>query len=46
MGVINKSDLYYQGYSWTALAGDNPKITGKPDSTLLNRNEATKYFIS
>jgi hypothetical protein len=48
MGVITKSDLYYQDYSWTALAGDNPRITGKPDSTLLNRNEGYEilYFIN
>ena len=48
MGLISKTDLYYNDYSWTALAGDNPKITGEPDSTLLNRKEGYEilYFVN
>ena len=48
MGLINRSDLYFIDYSWTTLASDNPKITGKPDSTLLNRMEGYEilYFIN
>jgi hypothetical protein len=48
MDLIKKSDLYYDDYSWTVLNGDNPKITGKPDSTLLNRKEGNEilYFIN
>jgi hypothetical protein len=48
MGLITKNDLYHTDYSWTALAGDNPKITGKPDSTLLNRKEGYEilYFVN
>ncbi|MDF2552446.1 MAG: hypothetical protein K0R36_113 [Chryseobacterium sp.] len=48
MGLINRSDLYFTDYSWTTLASDNPKITGKPDSTLLNRMEGYEilYFIN
>lgn len=38
MGLLQKSDLKHT-YSWTAISPDDPKITGKPDSTLLNRNE-------
>ena len=38
MALLTKHDLQYQ-YSWTALGDDNPKITGVPDSTLLNRQE-------
>lgn len=47
MALFTKSDLKYE-YSWTALSGDNPKITGEPDSTLLNRNEGYEmlYFIN
>lgn len=26
-------------YRWTTYNNDDPKVTGKPDSTLLNRNE-------
>lgn len=48
MGLISKIDLYYTDYSWNALYGDNPKITGEPDSTLLNRKEGYEilYFIN
>lgn len=38
MGVITKSDLQFT-YSWTAVKPDDPKVTGKPDSTELNRHE-------
>lgn len=43
---MKKSDLIYK-YAWTAYGGDNPKITGEPDSTQLNRNEGYEilYFI-
>jgi len=35
-------------YSWSAIPGDDPRISGKPDSTLLNRNEGYEvlYFIN
>lgn len=48
MGLISKSDLYYKDYSWTVLSGDDPKITGEPDNTLLNRKEGYEvlYFIN
>lgn len=40
MGLLTKSDLKYENeYSWKAIGDDNPKITGVPDSTLLNREE-------
>lgn len=40
MGLLTKSDLKYENeYSWKAIWDDNPKITGVPDSTLLNREE-------
>lgn len=45
--VINDGDLLYKKYKWSAYPGDDPKITGKPDSTLLNRGEGYEmsYFI-
>tara|TARA_R110002050_G_scaffold113496_1_gene228374 strand:+ start:3285 stop:3575 length:291 start_codon:yes stop_codon:yes gene_type:complete len=48
MGLISKTDLYYSDYSWTVINGDNPKVTGEPDSTLLNRKEGYEilYFIN
>lgn len=38
MALLQKTDLVYE-YSWTAIPPDDPRATGKPDSTLLNRNE-------
>jgi len=38
MSLLKKSDLE-EKYSWTAIDDDDPKITGKPDSTLLNKHE-------
>ncbi|MCF8120404.1 MAG: hypothetical protein K9L83_09375 [Deltaproteobacteria bacterium] len=39
MDLMDKSDLIYDDYSWTAYGDDNPKVSGEPDSTLLNRKE-------
>lgn len=39
MVTIGKNDLQFK-YSWTAIAPDDPRITGTPDSTFLNRAEA------
>ncbi|MDP1666144.1 MAG: hypothetical protein Q8L79_13615 [Methylobacter sp.] len=38
MPLLTKSDLQFS-YSWTTIPSDDPRITGKPDSTLLSRNE-------
>jgi len=48
MAVISKDDLYYKDYSWTAYSTDNPKVTGEPDNTLLNRKEGYEilYFVN
>ena len=45
---FTKSDLAYDVYSWTVLPGDDPKITGKPDSTLFSRYEGYEvlYMIN
>ncbi len=43
-----RSNLQYTHYSWTAMSGDDPKISGVPDSTLFNRNEGYEvlYLIN
>ncbi len=48
MSLMEKSDLHYKDYKWTAIEGDDPKVTGKPDRTFLNRNEGYEilYFIN
>lgn len=45
--LFTKSDMKYT-YSWSVISGDNPKISGKPDSTLFNRNEGYEvlYLIN
>jgi len=45
--VFTKGDLVYTDYKWTAYPTDDPRITGKPDSTYLNRGEGYEivYFI-
>ena len=40
MPLLQRSELKFQSeYSWTAIPPDDPRVTGKPDSTLLNRGE-------
>lgn len=48
MALITKADLHYTDYSWTAISGDNPKVSGQPDSTLLSRKEGYEilYFVN
>ncbi|WPQ64984.1 hypothetical protein SIO70_08980 [Chitinophaga sancti] len=44
-----KNDMVYDDYSWTTrYTNDDPKVTGEPDSTLLNRKEGWEmlYFIN
>lgn len=43
MPLLMKSDLKYV-YSWTAVAPDDPKVAGYPDSVLLNRNEGNEVL--
>lgn len=38
MPVITRADLRYT-YQWNAIPPDDPRVTGKPDSTFLNRHE-------
>jgi len=38
MQVIQRSQLQF-AYNWTTDKGDNPRLTGTPDSDLLDRTE-------
>lgn len=38
MPAITKNDLQFT-YQWTVIPPDDPRVTGKPDSTFLNRHE-------
>jgi hypothetical protein len=44
---FTKADMKYN-YKWTTINGDNPKVSGEPDSTLLSRAEGYEmlYFIN
>jgi hypothetical protein len=44
MALLKESDLKYK-YSWTTVDDDDPRLTGKPDSTLLNRHEGYEVFL-
>jgi hypothetical protein len=45
--MITQGDLHYK-YSWSHYGNDNPKVSGPPDNTELNRNEGYEmlYFIN
>jgi len=47
MNILKKTDLIYN-YEWSAYGNDDPKVTGKPDSTMLNRKEGYEvlYLIN
>ena len=38
MTIISRSDLQYT-YEWSAIAPDDPKLTGRPDDAPFNRHE-------
>lgn len=48
MAIFTKSDLLKTTYTWSADKGDNPKLKGEPDSSLLNRSEGYEvlYMIN
>lgn len=48
MTFYKKEDTVYKDYQWTVVYNDDPKVAGKPDSTLLNRYEGygVLYFIN
>lgn len=48
MSSFSKNNLNYNDYSWTTYPTDDPKVTGKPDLTPLNRIEGYEvlYFIN
>ena len=48
MASIERNDLVYNNYSWTVYRNDDPKVTGNPDDTFLNRMEGYEilYFVN
>ena len=47
MSLLNKSNLNFK-YTWSTVPGDNPKVTGFPDSTRFSRREGYEvlYLIN
>ena len=47
MALFAKSDLLKK-YNWSTDGGDNPKLRGNPDSSLLDRTEGYEvlYMIN
>jgi len=46
---FTRADMFYNDYRWNARSeGDDPRVTGEPDSTLLDRNEGYEvlYFVN
>ena len=45
---IKRSELMYNDYTWTHTPGDDPRVSGEPDNTMLNRKEGYEmlYFIN
>jgi hypothetical protein len=46
---FTRKNMFYSDYKWNPHEGyDNPRVTGEPDSTLLNRQEGYEmlYFIN
>jgi len=39
MAIFTKTDMVFKDYRWSAYPNDDPRVTGKPDSTLFNRHE-------
>jgi hypothetical protein len=48
MALLTKDELKYPDYSWSVYENDDPRISGEPDSTELNRKEGYEvlYFIN
>lgn len=47
--AFTRSQMYFNDYRWNARSErDDPRVTGEPDSTLLDRNEGYEvvYFVN
>jgi len=47
MQIINQSKLLYD-YRWAPISKDDARVSGEPDSSMLNRREGYEvlYFIN
>jgi hypothetical protein len=48
MILFSRRNLFYNDYTWTANAPNDPRTSGKPDETLFNRTEGNEvvYLIN
>ena len=41
---LEKSNLKYKDYKWTAYSKEDPRITGKPKTTPFNKQEGNEVL--
>lgn len=48
MILFSRRNLFYTDYKWTAYVQNDPRVTGKPDATLFNKEEGNEvvYLIN
>ena len=48
MNLFSKKNLHYSDYKWTSYLQHDPRVNGKPDDTLFNKEEGNEvvYLIN
>lgn len=48
MILFSRRNLHYSDYKWTAYVQNDPRVNGKPDDTLFNKEEGNEvvYLIN
>jgi hypothetical protein len=48
MTLFSRRNLHYSDYKWSAYVPNDPKVNGRPDATLFDREEGSEvvYLIN
>jgi hypothetical protein len=48
MILFSRRNLHYSDYKWTSYVSSDPRVNGKPDDTLFNKEEGNQvvYLIN
>lgn len=48
MTLFSRRNLHYSDYKWTVYQPSDPRVNGKPDNTVFNREEGNEmvYLIN
>lgn len=48
MNLFSRRNLHYSDYKWTSYIQHDPRVNGKPDDTLFNKDEGNEvvYLIN